>query len=81
MSTKNPRDVILRPVVSEKSYALNDQGVYPFVVAHDAAGNASATSPVLTFSSGEIPDAGCEVKFDVSKACVQDRLSDQDRMS
>jgi large subunit ribosomal protein L23 len=31
-----PRDVILRPVVSEKSYALLDQGVYTFVVAPGA---------------------------------------------
>jgi large subunit ribosomal protein L23 len=30
------RDVILRPVVSEKSYALLDQGVYTFVVHPDA---------------------------------------------
>ena len=29
---KDPRSVILRPVVSEKSYALLDQGVYTFVV-------------------------------------------------
>jgi len=29
---KDPRDVILRPVVSEKSYALLDTGVYTFVV-------------------------------------------------
>jgi large subunit ribosomal protein L23 len=28
----DPRDVILRPVVSEKSYALLDQGVYVFIV-------------------------------------------------
>jgi large subunit ribosomal protein L23 len=33
---KDPRDVILRPVVSEKSYALLDQNVYTFVVAPDA---------------------------------------------
>ena len=32
----DPRDVILRPVVSEKSYALLDQGVYTFVVAPGA---------------------------------------------
>ncbi|HZT67251.1 MAG TPA: 50S ribosomal protein L23 [Acidimicrobiales bacterium] len=32
----DPRDVILRPVVSEKSYALLDQGVYVFVVHPDA---------------------------------------------
>ena len=31
-----PRSVIIRPVVSEKSYALLDQGVYTFVVAPDA---------------------------------------------
>jgi large subunit ribosomal protein L23 len=29
----DPREVILRPVVSEKSYGLLDQGVYVFVVA------------------------------------------------
>ena len=29
---KDPRTVILRPVVSEKSYALLDGGVYTFVV-------------------------------------------------
>jgi large subunit ribosomal protein L23 len=33
---KDPRDVILKPVVSEKSYALLDEGVYTFVVAPDA---------------------------------------------
>jgi large subunit ribosomal protein L23 len=31
-----PRDVILRPVVSEKSYALLDQGRYIFIVRPDA---------------------------------------------
>jgi large subunit ribosomal protein L23 len=29
----DPRDVILRPVVSEKSYSLLDAGTYTFVVA------------------------------------------------
>ena len=29
---RDPRDVVLRPVVSEKSYALLDEGVYTFVV-------------------------------------------------
>ena len=33
---KNPRDVILRPVVSEKSYALLDGNTYTFVVHPDA---------------------------------------------
>ena len=37
MSTlADPRDVILRPVVSEKSYALLDAGVYVFVVHPEA---------------------------------------------
>ena len=36
-STKaDPRDVILAPVVSEKSYALLDQNAYTFVVHKDA---------------------------------------------
>jgi len=30
------RDVIIRPIVSEKSYGLLDHGVYTFVVAPDA---------------------------------------------
>jgi large subunit ribosomal protein L23 len=34
--TKNPRDIVLRPVVSEKSYALYDENVYTFLVADDA---------------------------------------------
>ena len=34
--SKDPRDIILRPVVSEKSYALLDQNVYTFIVAPDA---------------------------------------------
>ncbi|HET6875189.1 MAG TPA: 50S ribosomal protein L23 [Acidimicrobiales bacterium] len=32
----DPRNVIRKPVVSEKSYGLLDQGVYTFVVAPDA---------------------------------------------
>lgn len=34
--SKDPRDIVLRPVVSEKSYALLDGNVYTFVVAPDA---------------------------------------------
>ena len=34
--SRDPRDVILRPVVSEKSYAAYDSNVYTFVVAPDA---------------------------------------------
>ena len=33
---KDPRDIIIKPVVSEKSYGLVDSGVYTFVVAKDA---------------------------------------------
>ena len=29
---KDPRDILLRPVVSEKSYGLLDEGAYTFVV-------------------------------------------------
>jgi large subunit ribosomal protein L23 len=29
----NPRDILIRPVVSEKSYRLEDEGKYTFVVA------------------------------------------------
>jgi large subunit ribosomal protein L23 len=34
---KDPRDVIIRPVVSEKSYGMLDAGVYTFVVASSAS--------------------------------------------
>ncbi len=34
--SRDPRDVIIRPVVSEKSYAAYDSNVYTFVVAPDA---------------------------------------------
>jgi large subunit ribosomal protein L23 len=34
---KDPRDVVIRPVVSEKSYAMLDQGVYTFVVSSDSS--------------------------------------------
>ncbi|MTV27179.1 50S ribosomal protein L23 [Nitriliruptoraceae bacterium ZYF776] len=30
---KDPRDVIVRPVISEKTYGLLDEGKYTFVVA------------------------------------------------
>jgi large subunit ribosomal protein L23 len=33
---RDPRDVILRPVVSEKSYGLLDDGAYTFIVHPDA---------------------------------------------
>lgn len=36
MNTKDPRDVIIKPVVSEKAYQLLDSNVYTFLVAPDA---------------------------------------------
>ena len=32
---KDPRDVVISPVVSEKSYSLIDNGVYTFIVHPD----------------------------------------------
>ncbi len=32
----NPRDVLLAPVISEKSYGLIDEGKYTFIVQPDA---------------------------------------------
>ena len=34
---RDPRDVIIKPVVSEKSYGLLDNGVYTFIVHPDAS--------------------------------------------
>ena len=34
--SRDPRDVILAPVVSEKSYSALDHNVYTFIVAPDA---------------------------------------------
>ena len=36
MSSRDPRQVILKPVVSEKSYASYDRNVYTFEVADNA---------------------------------------------
>ena len=33
---KDPRDLIVKPVVSEKSYGLIDKGVYTFIVRSGA---------------------------------------------
>lgn len=33
---KNPRDVIIRPIISEKSYSLLDENRYTFVVHPEA---------------------------------------------
>ena len=34
--TSNPRDILIRPVISEKSYRLVDDGKYTFLVAPEA---------------------------------------------
>lgn len=47
---KDPRDIILAPVVSEKSYALMEQGVYTFKV------HPSATKPEIRDAVEEIWD-------------------------
>ena len=36
VTAKSARDILIRPVVSEKSYAAFDANVYTFLVAHDA---------------------------------------------
>jgi large subunit ribosomal protein L23 len=36
MTAKSPRDILIRPVVSEKSYAAFDANVYTFLVAPNA---------------------------------------------
>src|SRR5262249_13766166 len=36
MSARNPRDIIIRPVVSEKSYPATEHNVYPCRAAPDA---------------------------------------------
>ncbi len=36
MSTRDPRTVVIRPVVSEKSYAAAESATYRFIVSNDA---------------------------------------------
>ena len=36
MSVRDPRDVVLSPVISEKSYGLLDENKYTFIVRPDA---------------------------------------------
>ena len=56
---KPAHDVILKPVVSEKSYAASDRGQYTFVVAPDA-------------NKVQIKQAIEEI-FKVPEACDRDR--------
>jgi len=50
---RDPRDVILKPVVSEKSYALLDLGVYTFIVA-SAANKIEIRQAVETLFSVQV---------------------------
>ena len=36
MKIYNPRDILIKPVVSEKSYSLMDENKYTFIVRDDA---------------------------------------------
>jgi large subunit ribosomal protein L23 len=36
LGSDNPRDILMRPVISEKSYGLLDEGKYTFIVRPDA---------------------------------------------
>ena len=61
-TTTNPT-ATLSSLTPSTSYSV-------YVVAHDAAGNASAHSPTLTFSSGTVPASSCQVAFTAPSAWV-----------
>jgi large subunit ribosomal protein L23 len=50
---KNPRDVIIEPIVSEKSYSLLDQGVYTFRV-HPTASKPEIADAVRAIFNVEV---------------------------
>ncbi|HET9444051.1 MAG TPA: 50S ribosomal protein L23 [Acidimicrobiales bacterium] len=50
---RDPRDVIIKPVVSEKSYALLDEGVYTFVV-HPSANKVEIRQAVEAIFNVEV---------------------------
>ena len=67
----DPRDILLKPVVSEKSYALLDENKYTFIVdpranktqikqaveAVFSTGRASASAPAPVTASAPTPSA------------------------
>ena len=55
----DPRDVIVRPVVSEKSYALSEKGVYIFVVPARRTRSKSADQSSM-FSMSRSPRSTLE---------------------
>lgn len=46
----NPRDILLRPVISEKSLRLADEGKYTFIVAPDSHKTQIRQAVEATFS-------------------------------
>jgi large subunit ribosomal protein L23 len=56
---KDPRDILLAPVVSEKSYGLLDEGKYTFIV--DPRANKTeikiAVAPSSAWASARTPSA------------------------
>ena len=48
--TVNPRDILLRPVISEKSLRLADDGKYTFIVAPGSHKTAIRQAVEATFS-------------------------------
>ena len=53
-SFTDPRDVLLKPVVSEKSYALLDEGKYTFVVATRGANKTQIKQAVQAVFSVKV---------------------------
>ena len=64
MSGGNPRDIIIRPVVSEKSYAAFDENVYTFVVAGDATVGSSPAVQLMVLRFG--PTGAPDMSFDAT---------------
>ena len=57
---KDPRDIILKPVVSEKSYGLIDEGKYTFLVdprSTRSTASARPAAPASAPASARTPSA------------------------
>ena len=68
----DPRDVIIRPVVSEKSYALLDENVYTFIV-HPSANKIEIRQAVETLFNVEV----VKVNITGNKYFTQDTLRER----
>ncbi len=58
---KNPRDVIIAPVVSEKSYALLDEGRYTFVV-HPSANKTEIKEAVQSIFGVKVDNVNTMIR-------------------